>query len=168
MPATIRLNSNRTDGVHDFVLPTLLFAALGAMTWAVRGTAGASAMNAHIAPGLTWGVAWWYLAHDPGGGQPRRYASGWIVFAVTVGFALAGNRGWVQWANFFEGHLITNRAHNQWVPISRSLGFLWMFLAGAGWAGLPACFLAWCGERRPLRAWEWTVRLACGMGAGYL
>ena len=154
--------------MHDFALPTLLFAALGAMTWAVRGTAGASAMNAHIAPGTTWGAAWWYLAHEPAGRQSRRYASGWIVFALTVGFALAGNRGWVQWANFFEGHLITNRAHNQWVPISRSFGFLWMFLAGAGWAGLPACFLAWCGERRPLRAWEWTVRLACGMGAGYL
>jgi hypothetical protein len=168
MSAQIHLNSNRTDCVHDFVFPTLLFAALGAMTWAVRGTAGASAMNAHIASGLTWGAAWWYLAHDPAGRQSRRYASGWIVFALTVGFALAGNRGWVQWANFFEGHLITNRAHNQWVPISRSFGFLWMFLAGAGWAGLPACFLAWCGERRPLRAWEWTVRLACGMGAGYL
>ena len=31
----------RQDLAHNFVLPTLLFAVLGAMTWAVRGCAGA-------------------------------------------------------------------------------------------------------------------------------
>ena len=51
----------RQDLAHDFVLPTLLFAVLGAMTWAVRGCAGAGGMNAHVAPGLTWGAAWWLL-----------------------------------------------------------------------------------------------------------
>jgi hypothetical protein len=168
MSAVASLDARRNDLTHDLVLPSLLFAALGAMTWAVRGTAGASAMNAHIAPGLTWGAAWWYLARDPAGRQSRRYASGWVMFALTVGFALAGNRGWTQWPQFFEGHLSTNYARGEWVPISRSFGFLWLFIAGAAWAGLPACLLAWCGEGRPLRAWEWTLRIACGLGGAYL
>jgi hypothetical protein len=167
MPAAQPSESRRVDLTHDFLLPTLLFAALGAMSWAVRGTAGASAMNAHIAPGLLWGAAWWFVARQPSGHQSRRYASGWVIFALTVGFALAGNRGWVQWANFFDGRLLTNSMRNEWVPISRTYGFLWLFIAGATWAALPACLLAWCAQGRALRAWEWTLRLGCGFGGAY-
>jgi hypothetical protein len=98
--------SSRLDLAHGFVLPTLLFAALGAMTWAVRGCAGAGGMNAHVAPGLTWGAAWWFLARDRGHDQPRRYASGWILFARAAGFAIAGERGWMQWPNFFSGQRV--------------------------------------------------------------
>ena len=43
-----------------------------------------------------------------------------------------------------------------------------MFAAGAAWAGLPACLLAWCGEGRPARAWDWTLRLASGLVGGYV
>jgi hypothetical protein len=45
---------------------------------------------------------------------------------------------------------------------------IWFFIAGTAWAGLPACFLAWCGSGRGLRPWEWSLRLACGFGAAYL
>ena len=43
---------------HDLLLPTLLFAALGGMTWAVRGCSGFGAV-----PGCIFmaGVAWWHL-----------------------------------------------------------------------------------------------------------
>lgn len=125
-------------------------------------------MNAHIAPGLIWGAAWWFVARDPGGWQSRRYASGWILFALTVGFALAGNRGWMQWHHMYEGHLSTNWPKGEWEPIATFYGFLWFFLAGSAWAGLPACLLAWCSEERPTRAWEWTLRIACGLGGAYL
>jgi len=87
--------NSRQDLAHDFVLPTLLFAVLGAMTWAVRGCAGAGGMNAHVAPGLTWGAAWWFLARDRGSEQSRRYSSGWILLALAVGFAIACVRGWM-------------------------------------------------------------------------
>ena len=161
-------NHSRRDLAHDLFLPTLLFCALGAMAWAVRGCAGAGGMNAHVAPGLIWGSAWWFLARDPGGPQSRRYSSGWILLAVTAGFAIAGERGWMQWHHFYEGHLSTNYAKQEYVPISRAYGFLWYFIAGSAWAGLPACFLAWCASQRPLRAWEWTLRIACGFGGAYL
>jgi hypothetical protein len=158
----------RQDLAHDFVLPALLFAVLGAMTWAVRGCAGAGGMNAHVAPGLTWGAAWWFLARDRGYDQSRRYASGWILLALTAGFAIAGERGWMQWPHFFSGHLATNYSKGEYAPIARAYGFLWFFIAGTAWAGLPACLLAWCGSGCSLRAWEWSLRLACGFGAAFL
>lgn len=168
MAASIGIKSPRSGLAHDFVLPTLLFTTLGAMSWAVRGSAGASSMNAHVAPGLMWGAAWWFVARDPSRCQSRRYASGWILFALTVGFALAGNRGWMQWHHLYEGHLSTNYPKGEWEPIPPFYGFLWFFLAGSAWAGLPACFLAWCSDERPTRAWEWTLRIACGLGGAYL
>jgi hypothetical protein len=168
MATTHDINPVRSGLAHDFVLPTLLFTELGAMSWAVRGSAGASAMNANVAPGLLWGAAWWFVARDAGRWQSRRYASSWILFAVTIGFALAGNRGWMQWHHMYEGHLSTNWPKGEWEPIAPFYGFLWFFLAGSAWAGLPACLLAWCCTERPARAWEWTLRIACGLGGAYL
>src|SRR5215831_18636864 len=62
----------RRDFAHDLILPTVLFAALGAMTWSVRGCSGFGAMNGCVFAGVTWGTAWWFIARDPCGPQPRR------------------------------------------------------------------------------------------------
>lgn len=153
--------------MYDLVLPTLLFAALGGMTWAVRGCSGYGAVNGCVFAGVTWGAAWWYIAHEPGGRQSRRYASGWIVLALAFGIGLSGARGWMQWPSFFEGRLLLDAPHNKFVPISRVYGFVWLFIAGAPWAGIGACMLAWCGSQRPVRAGGWCVRIACGV-AGVL
>lgn len=161
-------NFRRCDLARDLVLPTLLFAALGAMSWAVRGCSGFGATAGCIFAGVLWGAAWWFLARDPVREQSRRYASAWVVLAVTVGLGLSGARGWMQWPSFFEGKLETNYAKNEFVPISRAYGFLWLFLAGVPWAGLGACMLAWCGSLRETRAWHWLVRIACGVGGAAL
>jgi hypothetical protein len=160
--------TSRHDLAHDLVLPTLLFAALGGMTWAVRGCSGYGAVAGCIFAGVAWGTAWWYLAHEPSGEQTRRYASGWIVLAVTVGVGLSGARGWMQWPSFFEGKLLTNAGKGEFVPISRTYGFIWLFIAGVPWAGIGACMLAWCGSLRETRFWHWVVRIACGVGAAML
>jgi hypothetical protein len=161
-------STSRSDLAHDLVLPTLLFAALGGMTWAVRGCSGFGAVAGCIFAGVTWGAAWWFIAHEPTGPQTRRYASGWIVLALTVGIGLAGARGWMQWPSFFEGKLQTDAARGEFVPISRTFGFVWLFIAGVPWAGLGACMLAWCGSLREMRAWQWALRIACGMGGAAL
>jgi hypothetical protein len=150
---------------HDLFLPTLLFAALGGMTWAVRGCSGFGATAGCIFAGVMWGAAWWFIAHDPTREQSRRYVSGWIVLALTVGVGVAGARGWMQWPSFFEGRLVTNYAKGEFVPISKLYGFLWLFIAGMPWAGLGACLLAWCGSLRETRVWHWAIRIACGMAA---
>lgn len=161
-------STSRHDLAHDLVLPTLLFAALGGMTWAVRGCSGFGAVAGCIFAGVTWGAAWWFIAHEPAGPQTRRYASGWIVLALTVGIGLAGARGWMQWPSFFEGKLQTDATRGEFVPISRTYGFLWLFIAGMPWAGLGACLLAWCGSLREMRAWQWALRIACGVGGAAL
>jgi hypothetical protein len=42
------IGNDEQDLAHDLVLPTLLFAALGAMTWAVRGCVLLFAVSALI------------------------------------------------------------------------------------------------------------------------
>jgi len=158
----------RYDLAHDLVLPTLLFAALGGMTWAVRGCSGFGAVAGCVFAGVTWGTAWWYIAQASGGARTRRYSSGWIVLALTVGIGLSGGRGWMQWPSFFEGKLMTSAPKGESVPIPRAYGFLWLFIAGVPWAGIGACLLAWCGPRRETRAWHWLIRIACGLGGALL
>src|SRR5271157_2735647 len=148
------------DLTHDLILPALFFAALGGLGWAVRGCSGFGGMDGCIFAGVLWGAAWWFIAREPGGPQSRPYTSGWIILALTVGIGLSGNRGWMQWPSFFEGHLQTNYAQGKFVPISRGYGFVWLFLAGVPWAGLGACLLAWCGSHRRTRPDEWVLRVA--------
>src|SRR5437867_198835 len=64
----------------DFVLPTLLFSALGAMTWAVRGSSGFGASSGCLFAGVAWG----------GSKQPLR-AQDWClrIAAGIVAAALA-------------------------------------------------------------------------------
>ncbi len=160
---------NLTDNLaHNLILPTVLFAALGAMSWAVRGSSGYGGGDGCLFAGVLWGAAWWFIARDPSGVQSRRYTSGWIVLALSVGFWWSGNRGWAQWANFFEGKLFTNSSENQFVEISPTYGFIWLFIAGMPWGGIAACLLAWCGSRKPMPIWQWVVRIACGVGGYYL
>jgi hypothetical protein len=156
------------DLTHGLVLPTLLFAALGGMTWAIRGCSGFGGVGGCVFAGVTWGTAWWFIARQPGGVQSRRYTSGWIILALTVGIGVSGARGWMQWPSFFEGRLATDAAAGKFVPISRSFGFLWLFVAGVPWAGLGACLLAWCAAGRPARAGDWALRIACGLGAAWV
>ena len=165
------------DVTHNLLLPTLLFATLGAMSWAVRGCAGFGGSQGCVFAGVLWGVAWWFVARDGTSTHDeldnwawpaRRYTSGWIVLAMTVGIGLSGARGWMQWSSFFEGKLQTDYAKGEFVPISRAYGFVWLFLAGMPWAGIGACLLAWCSPLRTTRAWHWALRIGCGLGGAVL
>ncbi len=155
------------DLVHDFFLPILLFAALGGMTWAVRGSSGYGSAKGCIFAGLMWGAAWWFIARNPAGPPARRYASGWVILALTIGIGLSGARGWAQWSNFFAGELQTSTDPYASVPITPIHGFVWLFIAGMPWAGIGACLLAWSGEEKPLAAWKWSVRLFCAFGGAF-
>jgi hypothetical protein len=161
-------NKRCCDLMHDLFLPTLLFTAMGGMTWAVRGCSGYGASSGCIFAGVMWGAGWWYLAHESRGPQTRRYCSAWIIPAVTLAFGYSGARGWMQWHFLFEGHLSTNPAKGEYAPISTFYGFLWMFIAGMPWAGLGACLLAWCGSLRETHACHWVLRMVCGVGGAYL
>ncbi|MBI4559099.1 MAG: hypothetical protein HY706_16060 [Candidatus Hydrogenedentes bacterium] len=159
---------SRRDLTHDLLLPTLLFAALGGMTWAVRGSSGFGASAGCIFAGVTLGTAWWFIARHPSAKQSRPYASGWIILAMTAAFGIAGNQGWMQWPHFFNEHLYTDYRNGEFVPISRAYGFIWLFLAGIPWGGMGACFLAWCGSARRTSPLQWVIRLGSGFGVAYV
>ena len=165
-------SAESSDLLHDLVLPTLLFAAVGGMVWAVRGCSGYGAVNGCVFSGVTWGTVWWFISRDRSGRQSRRYASAWIILALAVGIGVSGARGWMQWPSFFRGELMLDAPNNKLVPIPRAYGFLWLFIAGVPWAGLGACMLAWCGARREREkasprqlAQDWALRIVCGVGA---
>ncbi len=154
----------RVDLTLDLLLPTLLMMAFGGMTWAVRGCSGYGTVAGCTFAGMMWGVGWWYLGKTS---PTRPYASGWLVLAVVLGVGLAGDAGWMQWPEFFLGKMLTNAGKGESVPISRTYGFVWMFLAGMPWAGIGACLLAFTGGRKPSTARTWALRIACG-AAGYI
>lgn len=162
------INDRRSDLTQDLLLPTLLLTAMGGMAWAVRGCSGYGGTAGCVFAGVLWGAGWWYLAHDTCGPQRRRYHSAWIILAVTLGIGFSGARGWAQWPRFFEGRLFTNSSKGEFVAISPLYGFMWMFIAGVPWAGLGACLLAWCGSLREMRAWDWFLRIAFGVGGASL
>jgi hypothetical protein len=161
-------SDQRRDLPHDLFLPALLFATLGAMTWAVRGSSGYGGSAGCLFAGITWATAWWFISRHSPPGHSRPYNSGWIILALTIGIGIAGDRGWMQWASFFEGRLQTNYAKGEFVPISRAYGFLWQFISGIPWAGIGACLLAWCAPARPLRARDWIARLVFAFGAAFV
>ncbi len=161
------MTTSRRDLTNDLILPCLLFAVLGGMTWAVRGSSGYGGWLGCTFAGVTWGTAWWFIARDRSGRQSRPYSSGWVILALTVGIAYAGDRGWMQWPHFFSNRVYTNYAQGAFEPIARSYGFIWLFIAGVPWAGLGACLLAWCSDRQKLGVRDWVLRIACGLGAGF-
>ena len=162
------LVTGRSGLTDDLLLPTLLFAALGGMTWAVRGSSGFGASAGCIFAGVALGAAWWFIAREPQGKQTRRYSSGWIILAMTVAFGIAGNRGWMQWPAFWDNRLYIESQSHSFVYIDRCYGFLWLFIAGVPWAGMGACMIAWCASGRRTAPWLWLVRLAFGIGMCYL
>ncbi|HOX40226.1 MAG TPA: hypothetical protein PL033_19760 [Candidatus Brocadiia bacterium] len=153
---------------HELVLPCLLFMALGGMTWAVRGCSGYGGEAGCAFAGIAWATAWYYLARSGRRDQTRRYSLGWIVPLMTLGVAVSGFRGWMQWPSWHRGQLFTNYSTNSFVPINPAYGMLWLFIAGVPWAGLGAVGLAWCGSERPLSWKDWIIRLVFGFGAGWL
>lgn len=121
------------DIKHDLILPTVLFASLGAMSWAVRGCSGYGGSAGCLFAGVLWGTAWWFIAREPGPVQTRRYTSGWIILAMCVGFYIAGGRGWAQWWTLYEGRLQTNASKNEFVEIAPIYGYAWVFLSAVRW-----------------------------------
>ncbi len=152
--------------LHELVLPVVLFVCIGGMTWAVRGCSGFGATNGCLFAGITFATVWWFLSYYPGLNSSRKYATGWVVLAMTLGIMVSGARGWMQWPSFFEGKLLTDYSLGKYVPISRYYGFIWLFIAGVPWAGLGACFTAWCYSRKPVGVGGWVLRIGFAVLGG--
>ncbi len=45
---------------YMFWMIVLLFASMGAITWAIRGTSGWGGVDGTVVPGMMWAVLWYY------------------------------------------------------------------------------------------------------------
>ena len=151
----------------DYLMFGVIMACMGSTYWGVRGSGGFGGGSGALLAGAGW-ATWWYLASYVGEGAGRRpYGSAWVLPAIALGIGIGGESGYGVYISWLNGKFNYNYpdAARQ---ISPSIGYFMLFLCGLHWGGIAGAFLAWCAPVRPLRWWEWCLRIALGIGGGAL
>lgn len=152
-----RHKDNRTS-VREVVFVALVFAGMGAITWAIRGTAGWGGMDGTLVPGLTWGLLWWYICWRKG--IDARGIPLWLGLGITLG----GELGYGQYVSWLRGEF---SAGGEILPISQWLSLTWFGICGIGWAAPGGIALGWAlAGRKPLDVW--LARLVIPLGFAFL
>ena len=128
----------------ELCLTITLFGSMGAITWAIRGTAGWGGVDGTVLPGMTWGLLWYYICYRNG-----LDARG-IVLWLGLGIALGGELGYGQYVSWIQGRF---HAGENILPISPWIGYRWFFLCGIGWAAPGGILLGWALSRATVRMW---------------
>ena len=119
---------------YELLLPILLFGSMGAITWAIRGTAGWGGVDGTVVPGLTWGILWFYLCYRKG------VDARGIVLWLGLGISIGGELGYGQYTSWIQGVFYAGETT---YPISPLIGYLWFFICGIGWAAAGGIILGW-------------------------
>jgi hypothetical protein len=125
---------NTRCSMQEFWLPLLLFGSMGAITWAIRGTAGWGGVDGTVVPGLMWGLLWYYLCYRKG------IDARGIVFWLGLGIALGGELGYGQYVSWIMGRF---HVGEKIIPISPWIGYAWLVICGIGWAAPGGIMLGW-------------------------
>jgi len=118
----------------------LLFAIVGALYWAMRGSDGYGGITGAVLPGMMWGLVWYYLA------SMRGREESWIVPACTIGFGAGGFNGYGQFISWSAG-VFHIKYPELTKAISPSLGYIWLFICGFGWGGVGGHLVAFFVEK---------------------
>jgi hypothetical protein len=105
--------ANNGSSAYELFLTFLLFGSIGAITWAIRGTAGWGGVDGTVVPGLMWGILWYYVAYRKG-----LDARG-IVLCLGLGIALGGELGYGQYVGWIRGIF---HVGDETITINRCLG----------------------------------------------
>ncbi|TWU13691.1 hypothetical protein CA54_25260 [Symmachiella macrocystis] len=152
-----RHKDNRTS-MREVVLVSLVFAGMGAITWAIRGTAGWGGMDGTLVPGLTWGLLWWYVCWQKG--IDARGIPLWLGLGITLG----GELGYGQYVSWLRGDF---NVGDEILPISAWLSLAWFGVCGIGWAAPGGIALGWTfAGRKSLGVW--LARLMIPLGFAFL
>lgn len=136
---------DRHSMVYELFLPILLFGSIGAITWAIRGTAGWGGVDGTVVPGLMWGVLWYYLCYRKG------IDARGVVLWLGLGIALGGELGYGQYVSWIQGNFFTA---NGPIAIKPWLGYFWFIVCGIGWGAPGGILLGWAiGKRVSIRKW---------------
>ena len=131
--------------VYELLLPILLFGSIGAISWAIHGTAGWGGVDGTVVPGLMWGVLWYYLAYRNG------IDARGIVLWLGLGIALGGELGYGQYVSWIRGIFDVG---DETTAIEPWLGYFWFIMCGSGWAAPGGILLGWAlGERVSTSRW---------------
>ena len=133
-------------------LPIILFASVGAVTWAIRGTAGWGGIGGTILPGLTWGILWYYLSYRKGiDSRP-------LILWLGLGLAVGGELGYGQYISWIMGRFQVSD-EIPFIEINPLQGYLWLFICGIGWVGLGSILIGWVLHRKT-PVLNWVLRLS--------
>ncbi|MEO2047649.1 MAG: hypothetical protein ABGX16_13870 [Pirellulales bacterium] len=142
----------------EIVYAMLVFASMGAITWAIRGTSGWNGIDGTIIPGMTWGLLWWYFCWRKG------IDARGIPLWLGLGIALGGELGYGQYVSWIRGSF---NVGDQIIPVSAWIGYAWFALCGIGWAAPGGIALGWAlAGRKSLGIW--LVRLTIPVGVAML
>jgi hypothetical protein len=155
---TYRRHQHVNAPIGEILLTMLVFASMGAITWAIRGTSGWNGIDGTIVPGLTWGILWWYVCWRHG--VDARSVPLWL----GLGIALGGELGYGQYVGWIRGMF---NAGDEVVPIAPWIGYAWFALCGIGWGAPGGIALGWAlAGRKSLGVW--LSRLAFPLGFALL
>lgn len=132
----------------EIILVMLLFGSVGAIAWAIRGTAGWGGVDGTIIPGLMWGVLWYYLAFRKG------IDARGIILWLGLGLALGGELGYGQYTSWIRGMFYVG---DEIIYIEPWLGYFWFAMCGIGWAAPGGIILGWALGKR-VSASRWILR----------
>lgn len=130
---------------YNLWLPVFLFGSIGAISWAIRGTAGWGGVDGTILPALMWGVLWYYLSAKKG--IDTRH----VILWLGLGLALGGELGYGQYTGWIQGNF---QVGNEIMHINPLWGYAWLVMCGIGWAAPGGIVLGWTlGEKVSAKIW---------------
>lgn len=131
--------------LYELLFPIILFGSIGAIAWAIRGTAGWGGVDGTVVPGLMWGVLWYYMAYRKG------IDARGIVLWLGLGIALGGELGYGQYVGWIRGIFYVG---DETISIEPWLGYFWLVICGIGWAAPGGILLGWAlGEQVSIGRW---------------
>lgn len=153
----LRHRENGT-AIGEILFVMLVFASMGAITWAIRGTSGWNGIDGTIVPGITWGVLWWYVCWR------RGIDARGIPLWLGLGIALGGELGYGQYTGWIRGMFY---AGDEILPIAPWIGYAWFAICGVGWGAPGGIALGWAlAGRKSLGVW--LSRLVIPVGIALL
>ena len=148
---------------RDYGFLIIIMGLMGAYYWAIRGTGGYGGETGGMLAGLGWALLWYGFSGIGAEAERRPYGHPWALFAITCGIAMGGFTGYGVYTAWVRGDFYLNypEMHRD---VPAWTGYAMLFLCGLHWGGNAGAFLAWCAPQKPLRAMDWALRIACGVG----
>ena len=147
---------------RDYVMTAAVMTLMGGFYWAIRGTTGYGGETGGMLAGFGWALLWYGLSRAGAGAGRRPYGGPWMLLAISLGIALGGMTGYGVYISWVRGTYCLNYPE-LCRPVSVWTGYGMLFLCGLHWGGNAGCFMAWCAPRRPLRWYDWAMRIGCGV-----